>query len=235
MTSDNKVDFNLKVLDHYRKSSDEMYQDLGQTTWDHFHDYAKIVLNFDDQMVAWKKEKSGNDYRNTVKDLDNKRRLTHNNCLHDIDIMNRLAKSDNLPPFAVFKSSNYNRTDIGNAILEACAENVEQNVSKVKHAPTRTETVHNIADSYNFMLNYTKYPLVRDQKANKYHFIDLFTQKEADYQDVADYTKRRTNDPKKLKMLNKAYQLSKEKPVSFKPTKTKTLREPSRTKNLDFD
>ncbi|AZA21941.1 DUF3232 domain-containing protein [Lactobacillus helveticus] len=76
-----------------------------------FKKYALIVLRFDDQIAAWRSEKSGTDYRN--QHLDQTRTNIHNICLNDIKILNRMAENDGLPAFADTKDRKLTRIDIG--------------------------------------------------------------------------------------------------------------------------
>lgn len=229
------VDFNLKTLQHYQDSSDDMEKDLADTCQKDFADYGKIVTTFSQQTAEWKEEKSADEYRQLVGGLDHKRREIHNNCLHDIDILNRLAKADGLSAFAV-ASGSANRTDFGNAIIEQCYENVFKAQPKAANMQQNSyANKRDLINGYNNMLDgYTKYPLIKD-KAGGYNFRDMWTQEIVPPSQVENYVKGRTSDPAKLDLLNKAVELTnlnKENKASFvKAPKTQLEQE----KEADFN
>lgn len=203
------VDFNIETLNHYQNSDDDLEKDLGQTCQKDFIEYGQIVTGFDTKMQSWKANKKGDEYRNLVGGLDRKRRMIHNNCLHDINIINRMAKQDGLPAFVTCDSDNPNRTDIGNAIIEQCYEKIFKTTQKAV-APEKTNSYaekRDLMDKYNYMLDgYTKYPLVKNGK--NYQFIDMFTQKTVGNKQVTAYVKGRTKDPKKLQIFQQASQMA---------------------------
>lgn len=125
-------DFNQTTLMHFLKSSDDMEKELAKSCQRDFMEYAQIVLRFDDQLSTWKVEKSADDYRRAFADLDSKRTMIHNNCLHDIKILNRMAESAQpaLTPFAVI-TPEMNRTNIGNGILKQYYKDLLINEKKV--------------------------------------------------------------------------------------------------------
>lgn len=117
------VHFNMDVLEYYANSSDNLKKNLARECQTNFKKYALIVLRFDDQIAAWRSEKSGTDYRN--QHLDQTRTNIHNICLNDIKILNRMAENDGLPAFADTKNRNLTRTDIGQAIVKlGCEETI---------------------------------------------------------------------------------------------------------------
>lgn len=202
------VDFNMQTLQHYQKSDDEMYSDLAQQCVDDFDEYGSIVIYFDKKMDNWRKNKTGAEYRNLVQKLDKKRRLVHNNCLHDIDIINRMAAADDPPqkPFATWENGKtVNRTDIGNAIVEQCYEQIKAGQKPQKHKENSVTKTRDTMNNYNYMLGYTKYPMVK--KDGQYQFVDLFSQKAVPYATVENYVQGRTKDKDKLQQLTKANEL----------------------------
>ena len=130
--SDPIPDFNQTTLMNFLKSSDDMEKELAKSCQRDFMEYAQIVLRFDDQLSTWKVEKSADDYRRAFADLDSKRTMIHNNCLHDIKILNRMAESaqPSLTPFAVI-TPEMNRTNIGNGILKQYYKDLLINEKKV--------------------------------------------------------------------------------------------------------
>lgn len=206
-------DFNMQTLNHYLNSDDEFEKSLAADVKDDFAKYTKIVLTFDDKMNTWREEKSGEDYRRNVSKLDKDRRLLHDNCLHDIDIINRMAKADSLEPFADFDVKNTNRRDIGDLILTQHYENLQTDLSQVNNdamaQDSKPKSKHHqnrdIMDGYNFSLVFTKYPLV--EKDDTYSFIDIFTQDTVDSKTVKTYISNRTDDDEVLKSFDKACDL----------------------------
>ena len=206
-------DFNMQTLNHYLNSDDEFEKSLAEDVKDDFAKYTKIVLTFDDKMNVWREEKSGEDYRRNVSKLDKDRRLLHDNCLHDIDIINRMAKADGLEPFADFDVKNTNRRDVGDLILTQHYENMQTDLSQVNNddSEQKPKSKHHqnrdIMDSYNFSLVFTKYPLV--EKDGMYSFIDIFTQDTVEPKAVKTYILNRTDNTEVLKSFDKACDLTK--------------------------
>lgn len=208
-----EVNFNFDTLDHYKNSDDDMEQDLAKTCTDDFTEYGKIVATFDQQMDEWKAKESGENYRHLVASLDQKRRMTHDNCLNDINIINRMAKQDGLPAFAVASSNTANRTDYGNAIVEQCYEAMTKSQPEAaKNKDNSYKESRNIMNDYNRMLDgYTKYPLVKGKDGN-FKFINMFTQNPVDQNTVTNYVKSRTHDNNKIAKLQQAQELAGIKP-----------------------
>lgn len=208
-------DFNMQTLNHYLNSDDEFEKSLAEDVKDDFAKYTKIVLTFDDKMNTWREEKSGEDYRRNVSKLDKDRRLLHDNCLHDIDIINRMAKADGIEPFADFDVKNTNRRDVGDLILEQHYENLQNDIAQANNddmaQDSKPKSKHHqnrdIMDNYNFSLVFTKYPLVENDGA--YSFIDIFTQDPIEPNAVKTYILNRTNDTKVLTAFDKACDLTK--------------------------
>lgn len=206
-------DFNMQTLNHYLNSDDEFEKSLAEDVKDDFAKYTKIVLTFDDKMNTWREEKSGEDYRRNVSKLDKDRRLLHDNCLHDIDIINRMAKADGIEPFADFDVNNANRRDVGDLILEQHYENLQTDLSQANNdeSEQKPKSKHHqnrdIMDNYNFSLVFTKYPLV--EKDGAYSFIDIFTQDTVEPNDVKTYILNRTDDTNVLTAFDKACDLTK--------------------------
>lgn len=206
-------DFNMQTLNHYLNSDDEFEKSLAEDVKDDFAKYTKIVLTFDDKMNTWREEKSGEDYRRNVSKLDKDRRLLHDNCLHDIDIINRMAKADGIEPFADFDVNNTNRREVGDLILEQHYENMQNDASQINNdeQDRKPKSKHHqnrdIMDNYNFSLVFTKYPLVENDGA--YSFIDIFTQDPIEPNAVKTYILNRTNDTKVLTAFDKACDLTK--------------------------
>lgn len=207
-------DFNIQTLNHYLNSDDEFEKSLAEDVKDDFAKYTKIVLTFDDKMNTWREETSGEEYRRNVSKLDKDRRLLHDNCLHDIDIINRMAKADGLEPFADFDVNNANRRGIGDLILEQHYENMQNDVSQINNdamaQDSKPKSKHHqnrdIMDNYNFSLVFTKYPLVENESGT-YSFIDIFTQDIVEPKAVKTYISNRTNDIDVLKSFDKACDL----------------------------
>ena len=204
----------MQTLNHYLNSDDEFEKSLAEDVKDDFAKYTKIVLTFDDKMNVWREEKSGEDYRRNVSKLDKDRRLLHDNCLHDIDIINRMAKADGLEPFADFDVKNTNRREVGDLILEQHYENMQNDAFQINNdamaQDSKPKSKHHqnrdIMDNYNFSLVFTKYPLV--EKDGTYSFIDIFTQDTVDSKTVKTYISNRTDADEVLKSFDKACDLA---------------------------
>lgn len=114
------ITFDMTWPAQFLQSADEMVASLASDCYRDFKNYAQIVICFDAQVAAWRKEKSGRDYRQSFEALDSKRTSLHNDCLQDIEVLNHLAQADEDNKksfFKIEKGKNPDRTDFGNAIL----------------------------------------------------------------------------------------------------------------------
>lgn len=114
------ITFDMNVPIHFLQSADQMEAGLASDCFRDFKNYAQIVIRFDAQVAAWRKEKSGDDFRQSFAALDSHRTEIHNACLQDIEVLNRLAQTDEENKrsfFKIEKGENPDRTDFGNAIL----------------------------------------------------------------------------------------------------------------------
>lgn len=208
-----EVNFNMKVLEHFRKSDDSMYQDIANDCKDDFTNYASLVSNFSQKVNELRETEDTENYQILYSQLDRKRKRIHDNCLEDIKMINRMAKLENLPPFCN-ADERHNRTDIGSAIIEQMHENSRIGQTRVTKKSKHMEN-RNKMENYNYMLKggFTKYPIIKDENG-KFKFINLFTIQKVKPAIVEQYVKTRTDDPKKLEFFNTAKQLT-------EPIKTK--------------
>lgn len=115
------ITFDMTVPAACLQSADQMEASLASDCFRDFKNYAQIVIRFDAQVAAWRKEKSGDDYRQSFGRLDSRRTEIHNACLQDIEVLNRLAQTDEENKrsfFKIEKGKIPDRTDFGNAILK---------------------------------------------------------------------------------------------------------------------
>lgn len=85
------VSFNQATLKYLQKDPNDNELVITPAK-EHFKEYALIVLRFNDQLIAWRNEMDGQDYRILAENLDHHRTNIHNFCLSDIKILNRLAE-----------------------------------------------------------------------------------------------------------------------------------------------
>lgn len=145
-----EVNFNMKVLEHFRKSDDSMYQDIANDCKDDFTNYASLVSNFSQKVNELRETKDTENYQILYSQLDRKRKRIHDNCLEDIKMINRMAKLENLPPFCN-ADERHNRTDIGSAIIEQMHENSRIGQTRVTKKSKHMEN-RNKMENYNYML-----------------------------------------------------------------------------------
>lgn len=207
------MDFNMKTLNYYRNCDDDMKKDLAQNCVDDFTNYGGIVLYFDKKMENWRKNLDAEQFKQKVGHMDRTRKMIHDNCIHDITIMNRMAHNDHIKPFATWENggNDISRTDIGKAIIEQCYEQMKGLDPKAQpgktQAPNKLKSQRDIINNYNYMLGATKYPVIKDEKTHDLKFVDMFTLKQVPYATVKNYTEGRTDDPNKLKMMEAANNL----------------------------
>ena len=125
------VSFNQATLKYLQKDPDDNELVITPAK-EHFKEYALIVLRFNDQLIAWRNEMDGQDYRILAENLDHHRTNIHNFCLSDIKILNRLAEKKQQVPFAVNSKENPDRTDYGQAIVKYCCERVSKIITSYK-------------------------------------------------------------------------------------------------------
>lgn len=132
------VEFHPEILTQYLHDEDDMIVDIAQDCLTNFTKYGQIVMRFDDKKVAWKTEKSSEEYRQTFHELDEKRHRIHNDCIDSIAVINRLSSRDgSATTYATWDNSNITdikkvpRSDIGNAIIEQYLDELVQNDQNV--------------------------------------------------------------------------------------------------------
>lgn len=215
--------FNHQVIDRCLKSDDEMLIDLATDAITHFNDYTETVLNFQDQINAFKQE-SPDSYRVRAQDLDTKRRNQHNTCLGDVDILNRLAQNEfDCQPFCnlhgLSSAKDANRTDIGDAVFAWAVEHLE-NVSD-QHAKLnnlaidqrRTQVENDLGlfvkkkelspeeelmNKYNSLIRDNRFPMVKDKENETYKFIHFLSQKEVTSEEAITNCRNQLKEKHKL-------------------------------------
>lgn len=208
MTKGKDLNFNMETFNHYlNDKNDDLNVQTAQQTKQDFQDYYKTVLHFTEHINAYKKEHSGDDYRQEVGRLDRKRRNIHNNCLSDIDMLNKMAQMDGLKPF-LEGFEEQNRTDIGDAILQTGYEQMVKGTgNKMPAIDASLNSVtkdRDLVNKYNQMLDgYTKYPIIKH--GQNYQFVDMFTGRQPDKKTLQNYVKDRSKgDSQKLEILKQA-------------------------------
>ena len=132
------VGFHPEILIQYLHDEDDMIADIAKDCLTNFTKYGQIVIRFDDKKAAQKAEKSGEEYRQTFHELDEKRHRIHNDCIDSIAVINRLSSRDgSATTYATWDNSSIMdikkvpRSDIGNAIIEQYLDELVQNDQKV--------------------------------------------------------------------------------------------------------
>lgn len=132
------VEFHPVILTQYLHDEDDMIVDIAQDCLTNFNKYGQIVMRFDNKKAAWKAEKSGEEYRQTFHELDEKRHRIHNDCIDSIVVINRLSSRDgSATTYATWDNPSIKeikqmpRSDIGNAIIEQYLDKLIQNDQKV--------------------------------------------------------------------------------------------------------
>lgn len=132
------VGFHPEILIQYLHDEDDMIDDIAKDCLTNFTKYGQIVIRFDDKKAAWKAEKSGEEYRQTFHELDEKCHRIHNDCIDSIAVINRLSSRDgSATTYATWDNSSITdikkvpRSDIGNTIIEQYLNDLVQNDQKI--------------------------------------------------------------------------------------------------------
>lgn len=132
------VEFHPEIIKQYLSDEDDMIADIAKDCLSNFKKYGQIVIRFDDKKAAWKVEKSGEEYRQTFHELDEKRHRIHNDCINSIAVINRLSSRDgSASTYATWDNPGIKeikqvpRSDIGNAIIKQYLDELVQNDQKV--------------------------------------------------------------------------------------------------------
>lgn len=189
---------NQKTLDKIFATNDEDYVDIATESINSFNKYTQIVVNFEDDIAELKKE-SPDSYRTRMMDLDKKRKIAHDTCLSSVDILNRIAKNENIRPFCdlganINSAKDVNRSDIADAIFTWSYENLNnvtnnqmQNLGLTPTNQTNKTTLlqnmlkdeqrtpqQQVMDKYNRLLSQNRYPMIEAEDQFKFvHFLTL--------------------------------------------------------------
>lgn len=127
---------NSEALEQLRVTPDEdpdFYPDLIADLKKNMAAYAQIVLSFQLWREKWQHDLSGEDYRQTFGDLDQRRSRIHDYLRQHLDLVNSEAHGQGLPLIIDVGESRVqevNRTDVANAILIWYQEQVSQELHK---------------------------------------------------------------------------------------------------------
>ena len=157
--------------------------------------YAITVRDFELKLDNAKKSGDANYYREEYARLDNSRKRLHDSVISNLEVANRINKSEGLDPvFDVGEDRSVHdvhRTDITDAVLSWLAENN----CKDTDAPVKNKLEKNVdvANNYNYSVKLNTFPLVKG-KDKKYEFRSLWTGEVAEPSQVEKYIKSQLDD-----------------------------------------
>ena len=88
-----------KIIDIAKKEKDMDLLDLMDMVMNDFSAYVDLCSSQENRLAIAKQRMYKEDYLNFVKTLDQQRRNIHNNCINNVNIINRLCETNNLPIF----------------------------------------------------------------------------------------------------------------------------------------
>lgn len=188
---------NQKALNDLGNLVDEedenFYSDFHDMLVDDMIKYATTVRDFDLKLAKAKKTNDANYYRDEYARLDNARRRQHDAVISNLEVANKLNKSEGLEPILDVGDGrsvhDVNRTDIGDAVISWLAETNHHDAQ----VQNEMEKNVDVADDYNYALKLNTFPLIQD-KNKRYEFRSLWTGEVAEPSQVEKYIKSQLSD-----------------------------------------
>lgn len=85
-----------------------------------FEDYHNAIYKMELWMKIYSNSITGQEYKDNVSKLDKMRTVNHNSVLANVNLLNRLAEKNNLPPVydGIVSEKRPYRREVANAVLE---------------------------------------------------------------------------------------------------------------------
>lgn len=107
-----------KLIDIYK--DDEKILSVIERAISTFEEYHQSIFKMEVWMKVFSKSISGSEYQDNVTRLDKSRTTNHNSVLGNVNLLNRLAEKNNLPPVydGIVSQERPYRREVANAVLE---------------------------------------------------------------------------------------------------------------------
>ena len=107
-----------KLIDIYK--DDEKILNVIERAISTFEEYHQAIFKMELWMKVFSKAISGSEYQDNVTRLDKSRTTNHNSVLGNVNLLNRLAEKNNLPPVydGIVSQERPYRREVANAVLE---------------------------------------------------------------------------------------------------------------------
>ena len=107
-----------KLIDIYK--DDEKILNVIERAISTFEEYHQAIFKMELWMKVFSKAISGSEYQDNVTRLDKSRTTNHNSVLGTVNLLNRLAEKNNLPPVydGIVSQERPYRREVANAVLE---------------------------------------------------------------------------------------------------------------------
>ncbi|MCT7789749.1 MAG: hypothetical protein N4R38_00265 [Lactobacillus crispatus] len=123
MTSTQDITFNRDTLNYYLENGNEYIKATVKNCQNDFADYGIIACTLDGQ--ASEEDKDNKKYREVRERMNQKRISICNNSLVYTNLINKLAEQEHKALFLDSDIERWSKSDIGNAILQYCIEQIE--------------------------------------------------------------------------------------------------------------
>lgn len=107
-----------KLIEIYK--GDKKFLDIIERSISTFEEYHNTIFKMELWMKIYSKSITGEEYKDNVSKLDNMRTVNHNSVIANVNLLNRLAEKNNLPPVydGIVSEERPYRREIANAVLD---------------------------------------------------------------------------------------------------------------------
>ena len=107
-----------KLIEIYR--DDDQVLKIIERSIASFEEYHSIIFKMELWMKIYARSVSSEEYKDNVSKLDKARTMSHNSVLGNVNLLNRLAEKNHLPPVydGIVSHERPYRREVANAVLE---------------------------------------------------------------------------------------------------------------------
>ena len=117
-----------KLIEIYR--DDDQVLKIIERSIASFEEYHSIIFKMELWMKIYARSVSSEEYKDNVSKLDKARTMSHNSVLGNVNLLNRLAEKNQLPPVynGIVSHERPYRRDAANAVLEYVEEIIKNRI-----------------------------------------------------------------------------------------------------------
>ena len=107
-----------KLIEKYK--DDDKFLKIIERSISTFEEYHEAIFKMELWMKIYSNSITGQEYKDNVSKLDKMRTVNHNSVLANVNLLNRLAKKNSLPPVydGIVSEERPYRREVANAVLE---------------------------------------------------------------------------------------------------------------------